>query len=97
MSFAENYQSSPWGAIAANSDVSERATFIKKTYLHLLAAVVAFCALEAVYFRTNVAQNMTETMMGRGQGGWLVVMLLFVGVAWLANYWAMSATSVERS
>ena len=29
-----------------------------------------------------------------GSGGWLVVLLLFTGVAWLANYWAMSSTSV---
>jgi hypothetical protein len=94
MSFADNqFQTSPYGAIAANSEAAERATFIRKTYLHLLGAVLAFCALEAFFINSGLAENMMQ-MLGNGRGSWLVVMLLFVGVSWLANYWALSATSV---
>ena len=95
MSFAENpYQVSPWGNIAARAEPNERVDFIRKTYLHLLGAVLAFCALEYVYLNSGVAQTLAETLLGHGRGGWLVVLLLFMGVSWLANYWAMSAMSV---
>jgi FtsH-binding integral membrane protein len=98
MSFGDSqYQStqpSTWGEIAARAVPDERADFIKKTYLHLLGAVLAFCGLEALYLNTPLAQNLAETMMGGGRGGWLIVLGLFMGVSWLANYWAMSATSV---
>ena len=33
-------------------------------------------------------------LANNGRGGWLIVMVAFMGVAWLANYWAMSSTSV---
>ena len=98
MSFGDSqYQSmqpSMWGEIAARAIPNERADFIKKTYLHLLGAVLAFCALKYVYLNTSIAQSLAETMLGNGRGGWIVVLLLFMGVSWLANYWAMSSTSV---
>src|SRR5436189_2326188 len=98
MSFGDSQyqstQSSMWGEIAARAVPDERAGFIKKTYLHLIGAVLAFCGLEFVYLNTPIAQSLTETMLGGGRGGWLVVLVLFMGVSWLANYWAMSATSV---
>src|SRR5215471_15523251 len=98
MSFGDSqYQSmqpSMWGDIAARAIPNERADFIKKTYLHLLAAVLAFCGLENVYMNTSIAQNLAGTMLGGGRIGWLVVLSLCMVVSWLANYWAMSSTSV---
>src|SRR5690242_7678073 len=100
MSYGENpyqnqmSQSSVWGDLAGRAEANERASFIKKTYLHLVAAVLAFCGLEFVYLNSPLAQTLAETMLGNGRGGWLVVLILFMGVAWLANYWAMSSTSV---
>jgi FtsH-binding integral membrane protein len=98
MSYGENPyqpQTSNWGDLAARAEPDARAAFIKKTYLHLTAAVLAFCALEYVYLvPTNIADTLGHTLMGNGRGAWLIVMLLFMGVAWLANYWAMSSTSV---
>jgi hypothetical protein len=105
MSYGENQyqqsQPSVWGDIAARAEPSERAAFIKKTYLHLTGAVLAFCALEYVYLvpkltagNSTIAESLAQTMLGNGRGSWLIVLLLFMGVAWLANYWAMSSTSV---
>jgi FtsH-binding integral membrane protein len=98
MSYGENQYQTPqttvWGDLAARAEPSERAAFIKKTYLHLTGAVLAFCALEYAYLNSSIAETLANTMMGNGRGGWLVVLLLFMGVAWLANYWAMSSTSV---
>src|SRR5262245_8657453 len=98
MSFGDSqYQSmqpSMWGEIAGRAVRDERADFIKKTYLHLVGAVLAFCGLLARYLNTAVGQNLADAMLGGGRGGWLVVLALFMGVSCLANYWAMSATSV---
>jgi hypothetical protein len=96
MSFGDSqYQANPWGSIAAHAETNERADFIKKTYLHLLAAVLAFCALEVAYFQSGIVETMFNTMLGgNSRGSWMIVLVLFMGVAWLANYWAMSAASV---
>lgn len=98
MSFGENYASGAWGEIAERAEANERVDFIKKTYLHLLGAVLAFAGLSYVYLATGLSQNFAEMLMQRQANGaqwtWLIVLGLFMGVAWLANYWAMSATSV---
>jgi FtsH-binding integral membrane protein len=96
MSFAENpYQVSPYGEIAARAETNERVDFIRKTYIHLLGAVLAFCGLEVFYFQSGLVERMFETLFaGGGRGPWLFMMVAFMGVAWLANYWAMSSTSV---
>jgi FtsH-binding integral membrane protein len=86
-------QPAVWGDVAARAEPNERADFIKKTYLHLAGAVLAFCALEYVYISQGIAQNIFD-MIGHGRGSWLVVLLLFMGVSWLANSWALSSTSV---
>jgi FtsH-binding integral membrane protein len=98
MSFGDSqYQStqpSMWGEIAARAVPDERAGFIKKTYLHLLGAVLVFCGLEVAYFQTGAVNSLFQAMVGGGNTSWLIVIVAFMGVAWLANYWAMSATSV---
>jgi FtsH-binding integral membrane protein len=43
---------------------------------------------------SQVAPWLTEKLLGNGQVGWLIVLAGFVGVSWLANKWANSATSV---
>jgi FtsH-binding integral membrane protein len=94
-----NYADNPyrnWGLTAAEADVDERAGFIRQTYLHLLGAVLAFMAIEAALFSTPLGQRMTETLMGGGRLGWLVVLGAFIGVSWLANSWAQSDASVGK-
>jgi FtsH-binding integral membrane protein len=88
-------QPAVWGDVAARAEPNERADFIKKTYLHLAGAVLAFCALEYVYISQGIAQHIFD-MIGYGRGSWLVVLLLFMGVSWLANSWALSSTSVGK-
>ena len=97
MNYAEdNNPYRNWGMTAADADVDSRAGFIRKTYLHLLGAVVAFCAIEAVLLNTQLATDMTGFMTGNGRLGWLVVLGAFMGVSWLANSWAMSSTSLTK-
>ncbi len=95
MSFADNpYQASPWGNIAARAETNERVDFIKKTYLHLLGAVLAFCGLEAVYLNSSIAGDVMQRMVASGNIALIVAFFLFIGCSALARSWANNSTSV---
>ncbi len=85
----ENFTST-YGNSAADAAPVERATFIRKTYLHLAAAILAFIGLETYLFTSGVADVIATTMMGFS---WFIVLALFMGVSILANWWANSSTS----
>lgn len=87
----DNYTTS-FGNTAADAMPADRASFIRKTYLHLAAAILAFIALEVVLFSTGAAYTIAATMLG-GSWSWLIVLALFMGVSFLANWWANSQTS----
>lgn len=80
------------GMIAAEAPVSERMAFIRKTYLHLGGAVLAFIALEAALLNSPLAQPLVRTMLG-GRMSWLIVLGAFMVVGWVADRWARSAAS----
>jgi FtsH-binding integral membrane protein len=71
--------------------VSARAEFIKKTYFHLLAAIVAFVGIEAVLFQTGAAEVIAAAMLGTS---WLLVLGAFMLVSWGASRVAFSAISL---
>ncbi len=85
----ENYTST-FGNSAADAAPQERAMFIRKTYLHLAAAILAFIGLETYLFTSGIADVIATTMMGFS---WFIVLALFMGVSILANWWANSSTS----
>jgi len=95
-SYENPYQAPSFGAVPAIlAEEDARATFIRRTYAHLLGAILLFVAIEAAVF-TLVP---TETLGGLMQQlfatrfGWLAVLLGFMGVSWLANSWAVSDVS----
>ena len=94
MSYVDDNPYRSWGMVAAHAETNERAGFIRKTYLHLLGAVLAFAGIEAVLLSSPLAEQMTGLLIGNGRMGWLIVIGAFVGVSWLANSWASSSTSV---
>lgn len=73
-----------------------RAVFIRKTYVHLLFAVLAFVGLETLMQMTSAAEFMTNAIMGSGNVGLIVFMLMFIGASWIANSWARSAVSLQK-
>ena len=75
--------------IVANAEASERAAFIRRTYIHLAFAIAAFAGLEWFLIQQTWAQNLAATM----SQNWLIVMLAFMGFSSLADRWAQSATS----
>jgi hypothetical protein len=88
----DNYTST-FGNSAAESLPAERASFIRKTYLHLAAAILAFIALEGYLFVSGIANSIISVMSMGGAMSWLLVLGAFMGVSWLAGMWANSQTS----
>lgn len=76
---------------ASQVSTDARATFITKTYLHLLGAIVAFIAIEVVLFKTGAAETIARAMSGMS---WLIVLGLFVGASWFASRLAHNAQSL---
>jgi FtsH-binding integral membrane protein len=90
------YQAPAFGpvpAILAEQDA--RAAFIRQTYIHLFGAILAFVAFEAAVFTLVPVETLHALMrqLFAAQYGWLVVLLAFMGVSWLANSWASSEVS----
>ena len=86
--------STTYGNSAADALPEERARFIRKTYLHLAAAILAFVVLEGFLFASGAAENILSVMSIGGSMSWLLVLGAFMGVSWLASSWANSNTSV---
>src|SRR4051812_35918502 len=96
MSYSENpYQSPVWGQLAEYAQPNERADFIRKTYLHLGGAVLAFIAIEAVLLQLPIGAQIVDLMFAQ-RASWFILMLAFVGVAYISQSWAQSATSVAK-
>ena len=81
------------GVAAADAPAHVRAEFIQKTYIHLGLAILAFAGLTAAILSTPLAAQMTMAMTS-GMS-WIVVLVAFMAVGWIAERWAMSATSVS--
>lgn len=70
----------------------ERATFLKRTYGHLLGAIMAFVILELVLFRVGFSEAFARAIMA-GPKMWLLVLGGFMLVGVVANRYAASPTS----
>ncbi|MGC4001738.1 MAG: Bax inhibitor-1 family protein [Pirellulales bacterium] len=82
-----------FGMPVAFAAIDERTTFIRKTYAHLLGAVLAFVGLEFLLFQSGVAENIIRTLF-LGRWAWIGVIVAFMAVSYIANKWANSATSL---
>lgn len=79
------------GLVAAEAGTNARLAFIRRTYLHLFGSILVFTILETLLFRSGVADAIAPRLFGGS--AWILVLLLFIGVSWLANWWAMSGSS----
>lgn len=80
------------GEFAMPIAVADRSTFIMKTYLHLLGAILLFTGIEAAIFSTDLAARISSVFIG-GRA-WLLVLGAFVLVSWGATHIANSAGSL---
>jgi FtsH-binding integral membrane protein len=78
--------------VAGRAEASERATFIRRTYAHLAVAILLFVGLEGLLLQLpNLDQVMPALFATRFS--WLLVLVAFVAVSWVAERWARSDTS----
>jgi FtsH-binding integral membrane protein len=71
---------------------AERVAFIRKTYAHLAGAIIVFAGLEALLLKGGFAEPIMQSLFS-SKGALLVLMLVFIGGGYLAQYWAHAATS----
>jgi FtsH-binding integral membrane protein len=90
MSYIENYAAPH--IIAAQAPADARASFIRRTYLHLAGAILAFIGIEFALLSSPLAEGLVQSMVG-SQYGWLLVLGMFMGVGWVADRWARSSVS----
>lgn len=79
------------GAVAT-AGVNERVLFLRKTYAHLGGAIALFVLLESLLLPSNIGEAWVMWAAGSSVN-WLLVVGLFIGTSWLADYWARSDTS----
>src|SRR5215831_9354728 len=84
MSYAYDY------GVVAHAPASERAEFIRRTYGHLAAAILAFIGLTYALLQLPGVEDIVRGMLGIS---WLFILGAFMAVRWLANYWARSGAS----
>jgi len=89
-----NEYATTFGNSAANALPVQRAQFIRKTYLLLAAAILAFIVVEGFLFASGIASLIASVVFRGGAIGWLLVLGLFMAVSWIARNWATSETSV---
>ena len=72
-------------------DTDSRATFLTRTYTHLLGAILGFTAIEVFLFSSGLAEPIARAMIGVN---WLLVLGAFMLVSWLASRAAMGTSSI---
>ncbi len=70
--------------LVAQARPSERAEFIRKTYLHLAGAVAAFMVVEFLLFQTGIAFAMTQFVMD-SRLGWIGMLGGFMVLGYLSS------------
>ncbi len=71
----------------ADAAPSERAAFIRSTYMHLGLAILAFIGVTAFL----LGQSWTPALVSKMSGmGWLVVLGAFMAVSWISDRFARS-------
>jgi len=76
---------------------SDRVRFIRRTYIHLFGAMAAFAGLLWCLFKipvlfTKVTVPVVTFALG-GRWNWAIVLVVFMVVSWVADYWARHASS----
>jgi FtsH-binding integral membrane protein len=70
--------------------VDARATFINRTYNHLMGSIALFTLIEVGLFQSGVAESIARALLG---GSWLLVLGAFILVSWFASRVAFTSQS----
>jgi hypothetical protein len=78
-------------APVAELAVENRSDFIWKCYAHVVAAIVAFAAIEVYFFRSGIAGAIAEPMLSN----WILVLGGFMLAGWGASHVAHRVRSMQ--
>jgi FtsH-binding integral membrane protein len=78
-----------YGETAANARTSARIAFIRRTYAHLAGAIIAFALLCTILMKAGVGHQFLQSLRVQ-QVSWLLVLVAFIGVSYLAQWMARS-------
>jgi FtsH-binding integral membrane protein len=70
--------------------VDARASFINRTYNHLMGAIVLFTLIEVGLFQSGLAESIARVLLG---GSWLLVLGAFMLVSWFASRVSLTSES----
>lgn len=87
----KNYTSYLSTAVA-DCPAAIKASFIRCTYAHLAGAILFFIVIEFFLLNSPNAGAIVQTMLG-GKWSWAIVIACFIGVSFIANWWASTDTS----
>jgi FtsH-binding integral membrane protein len=90
MSYGQTYANDLFAIDAAASD---RAAFLRRTYLHLFGAILAFMGLEAIIFNVLDVNRIFAGMARGGSFGMIAILIGFMAASWVARSWASNAAS----
>lgn len=93
MAFAQSAARRPIEGAVATMGVSDRVTFLRKTYSHLGVALIAFAAITAGMMRFMPETSLRFSAWALTGYHWLLVLGLFMAVGWIAERLAVSQTS----
>ncbi|MGH2532424.1 MAG: Bax inhibitor-1/YccA family protein [Thermomicrobiales bacterium] len=80
--------------LVSSAPATARAAFIRRTYLHLALAILAFIAVEALLLQWDGATEVAATMTDGWN--WLLVLLAFAMVGGVADRWARTGGAVGK-
>jgi FtsH-binding integral membrane protein len=84
-----------FGNLAIEATADARRTFIRKTYLHLTAAIYALVVLEFLYFKTLPLDNWVPALFAE-RWGWMVMFGGWMIISWIADSWARGGASLGK-
>lgn len=82
------------GDTVATAPASARMQFIRRTYLHLAGAVVAFIAASGLLISTGVAEQIIRDVFLASRFAWLGLMVVFIAGTFAAQSMAQARRSV---
>jgi len=79
------YQGTYTAPLASEAQTSQRVAFLKRTYTTLFFAIVAFMALQVIFFKVGLSALLFSLVVKAGKIGWLGILLVFAVVATLSD------------
>lgn len=95
MSYADNRAADAFAAndlFAADAATDARASFLRWTYGHLFAAIVAFIGLSGIFMQTPAIRE--PLLKVTSAVPWIFILIGFMVVGWVAEKWAASGASM---